>query len=228
MKELKANMDSLERKGKRWSEQEDRELLDEVKNGEMIDLISLKHKRTPKAVQSRIYRNIDLLIKGGREEEEVLNEYNIVQKEFDIYRINNFKIEDEEKLVEMLAQDKSYEDISFTLRIPIKIIKKRLLNICKQKYNEGYRIETIEERYKVPRDIILDYIDVNKEEQCAIINNTNEDLDKQCLKENIMNKGQDDSELVKTLNLMIVELHLKVDEMTRRLIRLEERLDKEN
>lgn len=56
-------MDSIERKGKRWTDNEDKELLEEVKNGETVDMISFKHKRTLGAVKSRIYRNIDLLIR---------------------------------------------------------------------------------------------------------------------------------------------------------------------
>lgn len=242
-------MDSIERKGKRWTDNEDKELLEEVKNGETVDMISFKHKRTLGAVKSRIYRNIDLLIREeGRNENDVVEEYKVDMKELDVYRLNNFRQKEEEKMVEMILKDRSYEDISLEIRIPVRIIKKRLLNICKQKYAEGFRIEMIEERYKVPKDVILEYLAMDekgkerqenefmkeerKEERMEEGDKIPKDkmnnisVDMRCYRGGMINsKGSSSDEWIRTLNLMVVELHLKIDEMNRRLWRIEEEIE---
>jgi hypothetical protein len=73
------------RKGVRWTAEEDEELMNKSSSRVNIEDISKYHKRTVKAVQMRIMRNIVSKIKAGESMESLTELYHVSPQEIETY-----------------------------------------------------------------------------------------------------------------------------------------------
>lgn len=81
--------------GKKWSQEDNFELLDLIENGNSIEDVALKLGRTPSAIKSRLIKEMYYLIcQGDWTVEELSNKYNLTASEISNYQ----EREDKKKL----------------------------------------------------------------------------------------------------------------------------------
>lgn len=123
--------------------------------------------------------------------------------------------EEDERLMNSITNNLSFEEVSKLHQRTVKSLKYRVLRNCALKIKEGMDIESVATKYKIPYEVISDYIKEAAAKK-AVTPQPEAPID---------HHGSTPNDLMKTMNLMIATLIRDVGLLSKRMDEVNGKLD---
>lgn len=174
----------ITRKGKRWTPEEDAQLLEQVNNGISLDDIATTHQRSVAAITMRILMHATKAIQNGMSVEDAAIHYKLpadriaqgLIKSPKSPKVNDTELpilipnvnapakhinkgkrwtpEEDAQLLQRLISGSSVDDIALAHERKIPAVKRRIFSLSIAAHTNGMPLEDVSRIYRVPSDKI--------------------------------------------------------------------------